>query len=370
VTCSNGANGDMFMNYMDYTDDGCMNIFTSGQSTRMNALFVSGGSRASLATSLGCQPPVAGACGTPSGLAVSGITTTGATLSWSAVSGATSYTVQYKTSTAASWTSVSTANTSYAITGLASGTAHNAQVQAVCSTGSSTFTSTSFTTTAVSGSCTDTYESNNNSTNAKTIAVNTDITAQIGTSTDVDWFKFTNTSSASKIKVTLTNLPADYDMKLYRGTSTLLGTAQNGGTTSEQLISNTTTVTTYYIRVYGYGGAFSTSSCYTLRASTQGANWREIADADAVVDEAGGLLNLFPNPAQGKVTAEYLAVSEGIVNVEVIDLTGRAIALRQQTVAAGPNQFGVDLQGVTAGMYLLRITEGDHQSLLRFMVLE
>jgi len=29
------ANGDIFMNYMDYTNDACMNLFTQGQKTRM-----------------------------------------------------------------------------------------------------------------------------------------------------------------------------------------------------------------------------------------------------------------------------------------------------------------------------------------------
>ncbi|QNH62688.1 M43 family zinc metalloprotease [Hymenobacter sediminicola] len=51
ITCNN--QGDMSMNYMDYTDDACMYMFSTGQSTRMNALFGTGGSRASLATSLG-----------------------------------------------------------------------------------------------------------------------------------------------------------------------------------------------------------------------------------------------------------------------------------------------------------------------------
>lgn len=35
VTCNNGPNGDMFVNYMDYTDDGAMFMFTSAQVLRM-----------------------------------------------------------------------------------------------------------------------------------------------------------------------------------------------------------------------------------------------------------------------------------------------------------------------------------------------
>ncbi len=35
VTCNNGPNGDMFMNYMDYVDDGAMFMFTPQQVARM-----------------------------------------------------------------------------------------------------------------------------------------------------------------------------------------------------------------------------------------------------------------------------------------------------------------------------------------------
>ncbi|MDF7812874.1 M43 family zinc metalloprotease [Hymenobacter sp. YC55] len=53
VTCNN--KGDMSMNYMDYTDDACMYMFSAGQSARMNALFDAGGSRASLLNSPGAK---------------------------------------------------------------------------------------------------------------------------------------------------------------------------------------------------------------------------------------------------------------------------------------------------------------------------
>ncbi|MCB0555770.1 MAG: zinc metalloprotease, partial [Phaeodactylibacter sp.] len=61
-SCNSGAGDqpDMFQNYMDYSDDGCMNLYTQGQKTRMRALFDTGGARASLLTSNGCgtvSPP-------------------------------------------------------------------------------------------------------------------------------------------------------------------------------------------------------------------------------------------------------------------------------------------------------------------------
>jgi hypothetical protein len=47
-TCS-GTPVEMTMNYMDYTDDACMYMFSVGQRTRMLAVFSSGGPRNSFA---------------------------------------------------------------------------------------------------------------------------------------------------------------------------------------------------------------------------------------------------------------------------------------------------------------------------------
>ncbi|AZQ43457.1 zinc metalloprotease [Nonlabens ponticola] len=46
---SNCRSADMTMNYMDYTNDACMYMFTNGQKARMRSLFTPGGARAALA---------------------------------------------------------------------------------------------------------------------------------------------------------------------------------------------------------------------------------------------------------------------------------------------------------------------------------
>jgi hypothetical protein len=58
ASCSNGTAGDMYMNYMDYTSDACINLFTEGQKARMRTLFDPGGARYSLLSSLGLTAPL------------------------------------------------------------------------------------------------------------------------------------------------------------------------------------------------------------------------------------------------------------------------------------------------------------------------
>ena len=54
VSCSNGPNGDMFMNYMDYVDDRAMFMFSAGQVTRMQACL--DGPRSTINPTTGAAP--------------------------------------------------------------------------------------------------------------------------------------------------------------------------------------------------------------------------------------------------------------------------------------------------------------------------
>lgn len=433
VTCSNGPNGDMFMNYMDYTDDGCMNLFTSGQKSRMQATLAAGGPRVSLTTSNGCG-------GTPTYCAANGNSVayewisnvTFGTInnnSTGTTGGYANYTSTSATVTKGSAYSVSL-KTGYASTAYTeywnvyidynndldfadagelafSGTTNSTTPL----TGSVTIPTTAATATVrmrvrmsdaittnpcgtfsygevedytliiqTSATCTDSYETNETSGAAKTVAVNTNILAKICTSTDIDWYKFTTTSTAPKVKVTLTTLPADYDVVLYNSSVTQIGSSANGGTTSETIIFNTaTTAATFYVKVFGFNGAFNSTSSYTLRASTQAANWRMSPEEEAardfskpgsgepVIEEATESL-LFPNPTQDESTLSLFAAEGEQVTVTLTDLTGKVVETISFTAGSGRNEVTLNTRTLSSGLYLVNLHRNGSAETLRLSV--
>ena len=139
--CSASSPGVMFMNYMDYTDDGCMNMFTQGQSSRMNALFASGGARVGLLSSQGCVP-LGPPCDLATGLNTTNVTANTATFNWTAVNGAASYTIQYRPVGTSTWLTGTSTTASYNAINLTQNTNYEWQVKTICSNGgSSQFTS-------------------------------------------------------------------------------------------------------------------------------------------------------------------------------------------------------------------------------------
>jgi hypothetical protein len=353
-TCS-GAPVEMTMNYMDYTYDACMYMFSQGQKTRMRAVLEGSGSRSSLQSSPGCLPPSPRTCNAPAGLATSNITATTATSSWTAVSSATSYTFEFKLNSATTWTATTVTTTAVNLTGLTASTAYNTRVRSNCASGPSSYATTvNFTTTAVPSNCTDTYENNNSRNQAKTIPVGSSTTAKIGTSTDKDWFKFSNTSSARNVRVTMSNLPADYDMILYRGNSQV-GISENADNNDEQVTyNNTQAAATYYVQVYGYNGAFNNTLCYTLLAERSGSAYRLAGEelnlqAEAVKDE----LLIFPNPASNEITVVVPFGEETDGVLSIMDFTGKVISAQSLIGDKNIKTYEMDLSEFNGGLYFV-----------------
>ncbi|MET0395164.1 MAG: reprolysin-like metallopeptidase [Chitinophagaceae bacterium] len=206
-------------------------------------------------------------CAAPGGLASSSVTQTTATVSWTAVSGAMSYDVDYKANSSSTWTNAATGTTSTSVnlSSLTAATLYDWRVRTNCSSGSSTYSAAQFTTQSTSSGCVSAYEANETQAAAATVAVNTAISAAIGSSTDIDYYKVVTTAT-SNFTITLGNLPGDYDLYFYNSSGTQLGSSTAGGTSSESITYNNAAAGTYYVRVIGYNGVFSTTVCYNLNA--------------------------------------------------------------------------------------------------------
>ncbi len=216
-------------------------------------------------------------CSAPGGLSTSNITATTATANWSAVSGAFGYSVEYKPASSGSWIfATSGTNLTYVnFYSLSGATTYEWRVRANCSlTESSNYSTVQF---ATSGStpppppppppspgCAgpEDVSTNGTTSGAATISLNSDIKGTIESRNDIDHYRFVSSGGATT--VSLTTLPANYNLAVLNNSGTQIGISQNNGSQSESITLNLA-AGTYYAKVFPKGNVQSASSCYTLR---------------------------------------------------------------------------------------------------------
>ncbi|MBP7399073.1 MAG: T9SS type A sorting domain-containing protein [Chitinophagales bacterium] len=369
-TCS-GSPVEMTMNYMDYVDDACMYMFSDGQKDRMQALFAPGGSRESLLSSEGCGGGATPTCDVPGSTSTTGITETEATLNWGSVSGAAGYNVRGRQVGTATWTEGYTTGTSINFTGLIADTDYEWQVQTDCGGGDlSAYTSSIlFTTAGGAATCTDIQEPNNSAGAAGTISTGVTYNALIANSSDADYYKFTTSSPNTKIRVTMTSLPADYDMQLLNQKGKKKGISQNAGTSDETIVWNTNGAGTRYVYVYGYGGAFNTEDCYELIVEVSNSSWRTDG-SELLIEQVwdNAIVNIFPNPASNTMQVNYFSVQETEITLNVYDLLGNQVQTLNSQVVQGENLIKLDVNTMAAGLYIVEINNGKSSYTEKFMV--
>jgi len=378
ISCSNGPNGDMFMNYMDYTDDACMNAFTAGQKARMQALFAPNGPRFPLLSSPGALPPVTGTiCAAPIGMNATNVSQTSAIANWTPVSGTMGYVLQYKTLNATNWTTVTgLIGTAHLLNGLTAGTSYQYRVQSLCDSILSVHSAiVNFTTLAEPVVCSDEYESNNSLNTAKPIPTGTTIVARIGSFGDRDYYQFSNNPETRNIKIDLTNLPKDYDLRLYRG-NMLVASSLKPGLTNEVIRFNTTVVSSQYrAYVFGYNNAWSATECYNLTVSLSATPWRteETSEGsetrlEVPVTFVSQGFGMFPNPANSKLTIEVEQESDSDAQIVLMDASGRVVLEENVLFVRGTNQHSIDLESLSNGVYLVRLLNGESASTRKLII--
>ena len=129
-------------------------------------------------------------------------------------------------------------------------------------------------------------------------SLNSWLSDSIATASDVDWYKFT-VASGTRGLVTLGNLPADYDLRVYAGCTTHLATSARSGRQFEE-VYRYFGPGTYFARVASHAGAASAAT-YALKFRTlawglpvlSSTTW---TDASGYLHVAGEVLNNTAEP--------------------------------------------------------------------------
>ena len=288
-------------------------------------------------------------CGDVTGLVTTLITPHTATISWMPVPYASEYYVDYKPTASSNWINIGNAitTTTLNLVGLDEVTAYDWRVMALCSFGPANYTAAQFTTTAP---CPGPYDISTNGTiaGAALIPMNYPIMGKIDVKTDIDYYKFIITTGGT-ITLTLTSLPANFNLALLNSAGTQLAISQNTGVLNE-MINATVAPGTYYAKVLGSNTSNATL-CYNLRVATGTATRpAELVTGEAQIENQITGITIFPNPV---ITTATVIVSglEGKPELCVYDMMGRML-MRQATA----NKItSVNVAMLPAGMYMIKL---------------
>ncbi len=263
-----------------------------------------------------------GACPIPTGMSTTNISVNAATLKWSAVTGATSYTLQFKNGGSQFWSTAGTTTfLSYSVSGLAPSTAYDWRVKADCSSYSGT---TTFTTVSGGGGGGAVCDAPINLTNVS-----------IGSTWSVISWSAVPSASTYTLQIKLTT-ELNY---------TTLGTVSS----RQVALSGMQPSTAYMWRVKADCSFYSNSMLLTTPANLADpgtGNLPQIAE-----------FNVFPNPTTDVVQLRFSGAMLPDAEIWVTDVTGH-LMLRERMLL---DQQQLDVSVLPGGVYFLVLQQGGHR---------
>jgi hypothetical protein len=303
---------------------------------------------------------------------IGAVTDAQVTFSWTAVTGATNYRIEYllPNNTWTFWGNKATAST-VTIQSLLPNTNYSVRVITDCgSTGIATFK-----TNAVAA-CTNNFEPNNTLLQSTLLAPNTNVNSMIATLGDLDYYKFTTTTAAPKVRLTLHSPATVYNLFLYNANGVQIGSLVSQSTGDKTFLINGFTATSYYVLVTGYPyNTYSNTTCYNLKletsatnAVTSSSNSTESVLVSVPTDAASLAVEAIPNPAIDQVVLRTTVVESGNYEIRLTDLMGRTLQTEHQWMEAGLQEHPLNLGKIISGCYFVRLKNGQQQTTTKLIV--
>ncbi|MBK9929116.1 MAG: fibronectin type III domain-containing protein [Saprospiraceae bacterium] len=315
---------------------------------------VSGYTQSQFKASGSTAPPTPTVCNVPANLTSTNMNATTTTLSWSGNAEAVSYQLEYKLATAAIWTTITVSNNMYQLDKLSTSSIYDWRVKSNCSgNSSSSFANAQFNTLAAADTCPGSMDlkENESFTTAQPISMNEEIMGKISPAADNDFYKFMVTVGGN-LTIDLTNLPADYDLRVYSGSGASMGISQNSDLKPEQ-VNLYLSPGAYYARVYGWNNSHHDDRCYSLRIQT---NTAKIEFNAILSEKTDWTVKLSPNPTRQQLTIDLVGLTTN-ASISVFDLQGK---LHKKTSISAGSGF-MNVADLPAGFYILK-AEAANQS--------
>lgn len=258
-------------------------------------------------------------CDTPTNLAANPISFNGATLNWTAVTGAQGYRYNTTTSSTPPTTGTYTTNTTGPVTGLMSGTAYYGWVKTICTSDSSAWVNVQFTTTACPA------------------PTGINATAITATSAMIGWTAVTGAQGYQYNATTSSTPPAG-------GTYT----TNNSGP-----MTGLTALTGYY--------AWVRTVCGTADTSAWASNQFTTTSSVSSVGYNNFSFEAYPNPVKNTLTVVALGNRTGDATVQVSDFTGKLV----KTFTLNTSERHIDMSSVAPGVYFIRYADNEHRQTVK-----
>ncbi|MFN8237004.1 MAG: M43 family zinc metalloprotease [Chitinophagales bacterium] len=345
ISCTNYPNGDMFMNFMDYSDDPCMNMFSTGQKARMSATFDN--VRTGLLNSTKCQRL----------FLATNITAATATLTWSPYVGAVSYNIQWRVlGNNVPWTFGTSLTNTINIAGLLPyPSAYEWQVQPVYANGAVGAFSVSqlFRTMAAVPAVPCPNDPNENAIFGPYLANGVQGTGIICPAADKDRFVIMNTIQGATLRLVLTNLVLDYDIELRdAATNALLANAVRTGALDDTILYTNLQAGNYYVFIFAKVPMMVNIQPYIVKTLLLPPGIPILPGMRATLPEQT-TFKFYPNPADAYVHIETGNYT-GKTLLQLCNVSGTQVKSVEYDAETG-EQFRLETDGLAEGMYFLQL---------------
>lgn len=206
-----------------------------------------------------------------------------------------------------------------------------------------------------------------------TAAGNAIIDQTIHASGDIDWYNFSTTTAKPNIRVTLTNLPTDYDVRVYKNTQTVPidnpNTPLYPHVMPEVIKHNTTGSASYKIQVKGFRLAdFTPNYMYRLKIETSGTPFGKTDNTGENIMPSSSSLAVYPNPAKDYVSIEFESSQEEGARLQIFNLLGEIVYWQNVNAIVGKNTVAVQLPHLPQAVYVLQLNLHDQSQTTKFVI--